>query len=92
MKQLFLLEICKFVWPRYDEGTENSPECIDKWKADIRLELGADDWNEGGKDCTEEPGELKWGPGYIAQRNLENAQDCNEDQAMISSDQQTMTK
>ena len=42
-----------------DEGPENSPECIDKWKADIRLELCANDWNEGGKDCTEEPGELK---------------------------------
>ena len=38
-----------------DDETGTLPECINKWKADIRLKLGADDWDEGGQYCTEEP-------------------------------------
>ena len=33
------------------------PESINKWEADIRLELGADDWDECCQYCTQEPGE-----------------------------------
>ena len=40
-----------------DDETGTLPECINKWKADIRLELGADDWDEGGQYCTQEPEE-----------------------------------
>ena len=35
-----------------DDNGDTVPESIDKWKAEIRLELGADHWNEGGQDCT----------------------------------------
>ena len=40
-----------------DDGYDNDtlPESINKWKADIRFELGADDWDECRQNCTQEP-------------------------------------
>ena len=54
---------------------EMIPESIDNWKADVRLELGADHWNEGGQDCTEEPEGLQ-GLHRIAQSSPKDGEDC----------------